>query len=200
MFPHVTFRWLHASQFWWVVFRLSWMTLCDQPNWRCICIATSSNRQILKANLFLQNILACRQWQKPTPRRFPIPITECYFPHAKVIHGCFHRNEIPGFSVAIALSGSVESRNTLFVMWKGPADLLIFRIFIKFRLENLWISLRSCALQSRQVIVPWGSWRCNIAPESPLRVLHMMQTYFHENTWITILKYHITNTSYSFRF
>ena len=31
--------------------------------------------------------------------------------HEKVIRGCFHRNEIPGFSVAVALSGSAETRS-----------------------------------------------------------------------------------------
>ena len=67
------------------------------------------NQQILRANLFLQNILVGCQRQKPTPRRFPIP--KCFFPDEKVICGCFHRNEIPGFSVAVALRGSVGTRS-----------------------------------------------------------------------------------------
>ena len=114
LFPHTSLSIDYTlPQFWWVVFRLSWMRSCDlgQPNWRTICIATSSNRQILRANLFLQNILAGGQWQKPTPRRFPIPIPKRYFPDEKVIRGCFHRNEIPGFSLVVALSGSVETRS-----------------------------------------------------------------------------------------
>ena len=127
---HVTLRWLHASQFWWVAFQLSWMMSCDlgQPNWCCICIATSSNQQILRTNLFLQNIVAGRQQQKPTLRRFLIPILKPYFPDETVIGSCLHRNEIPGFSVCgcfhrieipgfrvvVALSGSVETCSMTF--------------------------------------------------------------------------------------
>ena len=91
------------------------MTSCDlgQPNWCCICIATFGKANT-ESYLFLQNILAGRQQQKRTPGRFPILIPKRYFPDEKVIRSYFHRNEIPGFNVAVAPSGSVKK--TLYVI------------------------------------------------------------------------------------
>ena len=59
--------------------------------------------------MFLQSILAGRQQQTPTPRKFLIQ--KHYFPDEKGIRGCFYRNEILGFSVAVALSSSVGTHS-----------------------------------------------------------------------------------------
>ena len=37
--------------------------------------------------------------------------TEALFFDEKVIRSCFYRNKIPGFSIAVALSASVETRS-----------------------------------------------------------------------------------------
>ena len=84
-------------------------------------------------HLFLQNILSDRQGQKPTTRRFPIPIPKRYFPNVKVIHGCFHKNEISGFC------GKWLCRNSLYVVMIGNGTFCLKIFFHAKSIHTLWL-------------------------------------------------------------
>ena len=63
-------------------------------------------------------------------------------------------------------------------------DLLIFGIFKKYWLENLWISLRTCALQAWQVLA-----LCPVGEKVENQALVVLSTFVYStlNKWYFVV-------------
>ena len=81
----------------------------------------------------------------------------------------------------------------------GPVHFLLLLIFLKGRLENLWISMSTCGLQSWQVLCVLWVKKCKIKPWKMCRILwriKMNSPHSSSHGWLHI---QLSLTSYRYR-